>query len=203
MNRRRRNQKVAWLSKVGVLAGALLLTGTARAAGAGEDEGSSAMTLILQGVNLLILIGVIVYFAGKPIQRFFQNRHTQVKTDLDSAAGVLSEAETRLAEWESRAQRLDAEVEEIKRVARERAAGESERILSDAEASAERIRRDAEAAVAQEVARARQALREEAADLATKLASDLLEQNVGDDDQRRLVDEFVTRIETSTQGGTH
>ena len=55
----------------------------------------------------------------------------------------------------------------------------------------------------QEVARARQELRAEAAELATRLAAELLQEHVGDDDQRRLVDEFVSRVETSAGGGTH
>lgn len=187
--------------RAGWFAIALLASGSAHAAGGGEEP--DLTTLILQGVNLLILIGVLVYFARKPVQDFFRDRRSHVTTELDSAAGVLSEAEGRLAEWQGRAERLDAEVEEIKRTARERAAYERERILADAEASAERIRRDAEAAVDQEVTRARQELRAEAAELATQLAAELLQQNVGDEDQRRLVDEFVSRVETSTGGGTH
>lgn len=173
---------------------AVVVSGSARAAGGGE--GPDVMTLVWQGVNLIILIGVLVYFAREPIVNFFRSRHSQVKTDLDSAAGVLSEAEARLAEWQARADRLEAEIAEIKRVARERASAESERILADAETAAERIRNDAGAALDQEVARAREELRAEAATLATKLAADLLEAQVNDDDQQRLVDEFVARVES-------
>ncbi len=184
------------MKRVLLTAAGLFAGGTAHAA-----EGVSAMTLFLQGVNLLILIGVIVYFAGKPVRQFFADRHSQVKSDLDAASGVLTDAEARLAEWQAKADGLDAEVEEIKRVARERAETESARILADAETSAERIRADAEAAVDQEVARARGELRAEAATLATELASELLQQNVTDSDQQRLIDEFVSRVERS--GGAH
>jgi len=178
----------------------LVLSDAAHAAG-GEDV--SAMTLVWQAVNLLLLLGVLVYLTRKPIQDFFRGRHEQVKTELSAAAGVLSDAEARLAEWQARADRLESEVEDIKRAARERAEAESRRILADAEASAERIRRDAGAAVEQEVARAREELRAEAADLATRLAADLLRQHVSDNDQRKLVDEFVSRVETSADGSTH
>ncbi|NNL66078.1 MAG: ATP synthase F0 subunit B, partial [Myxococcales bacterium] len=155
-------------------------------------------------VNLILLFGVLVYFAREPISSFFRARHSQVKTDLDSAAGVLSDAEARLAEWQARADRLDAEIADIKRVAVERAGAESKRILADAEVAAERIRNDAGAAVNQEVARAREALRAEAATLATKLAAELLQSQVNEDDQRRLVDEFVARIEDDgNTGRTH
>jgi F-type H+-transporting ATPase subunit b len=173
---------------------ALLAPAVASAAAPGEG-GGDVMTLVWQGVNLIILIAVVVYFARRPVLDFFRQRHDQVREDLDAAARLLSEAEARLAEWRSRAERLDAEVERIKSEAHERAARERERIVTEAQKSAERIRHDAAAAVDREVARARDALRAEAAELATELATDLLQQNVTPDDQRRLVDEFVTRVE--------
>jgi F-type H+-transporting ATPase subunit b len=185
---------------------ALLAPAAAFAAeGGGHGGGNEAMTLFWQGVNLVILLGVLVYLARDPIRAFFAERRDTVKRDIDSAAEVLSEAERRLADWQARADRLDAEVEEIKQSARQRAAAESEHILSDAEAAAERIRNDAKAAVDQEVSRARAALRAEAGELATKLAGDLLRANVTEADQQKLVDEFVARVESSgaAERGTH
>jgi len=179
----------------------LLASSTARASGGGEGE--SAMALVWQAVNLLILFAVLVHFARKPVQEFFRGRREQVKGDLDSAASVLSDAEQRLAEWEARAARLDGEVEEIKAAARQRAEAEGERVLADAEASAERIKKDALAAVDQEVARARSELRAEAAALATQLAADLLRQNVTEADQQRLVEEFVERVESVSPGSAN
>lgn len=176
------------------------LPGSAMAAAGGDAD---VMPLFWQGVNLLLLIGALVYVGRKPIQEFFQSRHEQVKGDLDSASSVLSEAEGRLAEWQARADRLDAEVEEIKATARDRAATESVNILADAEASAERIKANAHAAMDQEIARARAELRAEAAELATKLAAELLQNNVTDADEKRLVDEFVARIEATGNGPQH
>jgi F-type H+-transporting ATPase subunit b len=171
------------------------------AAWASGEEGQSPGTLLWQAVNLVILAAVLVHFARKPVQDFFRGRREQVKSDLDSAAGVLADAEQRLVEWQARADRLEAEIAEIKAMARKRAEAEREHILADAEASASRIRADALAAVDQEVARARAELRAEAAELATRLAADLLRQHVSEADQRRLVDEFVARVESSGADG--
>ena len=55
------------------------------------------MTLFWQGVNLVILFGVLIYLTRRPIQQFFSDRRDEVKNDLDSAASVLSEAESRMA----------------------------------------------------------------------------------------------------------
>ncbi len=98
----------------------------------------------------------------------------------------------------------------LRRVARERAEQEHSQILEDARVTAERIKRDAASGVEREVERAKQALRDEAADLAVELAGKLLQEEVTDADRARLVGEFVAEIETgaetpgsSEQGGLH
>jgi len=191
---------VVALLPVAVFAGVVALVPVAAFASDGGHGGGGAMTLFWQGVNLLILLGVLVHYAREPIRRFFADRRDTVTREIDSAASVLSDAEARLAEWQARADRLEAEVEEIKEAARRRAAAESDHIRADAEAAAERIRNDAHAAIDQEVARARHALRAEAGELATRLAADLLRANVTEADQRKLVDEFVARVDGPDAG---
>jgi F-type H+-transporting ATPase subunit b len=166
-------------------------------AGHGESHGTDGMTLVWQGLNLLILIGVIVYFGRGPIRDFFAGRRREIGDNLDRAAALLGEAEAKVRDWERRMTQLDAEVGEIRRSTRERAEAESQRILADAEASAARIRSDATTAVEQEVRRARASLRAEATQLAVDLAADLLRQNVGEADRKRLVDEFIAQVESA------
>lgn len=165
--------------------------------GGGGAHGPDVMTLVWQGVNLLLLIGALVWFGRGPIRDFFAGRRREIGENLDRAAALLGEAEGKVREWERRLTRLDAEVGEIRRSARERAEAESRRILADAEASASRIRADAVAAVDQEARRARQSLRAEAAQLAIDLATDLLRQHVSDADRKRLVDEFIVQVEAA------
>jgi F-type H+-transporting ATPase subunit b len=167
--------------------------------GGGEHGGGSPFW---HAVNLLILIGVLVYFGRRPIQEFFAGRRRDIESNLQRSAAVLAEAEGRLGEWNRRMQRLDAEVEEIKTHARQRAESERQRILSDAQTAADRIRRDAGAAVEQETRRAREELRKEATKLALDLAGDLLRQRMNDQDRTRLVDEFIQKIEAPERAAT-
>jgi F-type H+-transporting ATPase subunit b len=163
------------------------------AAHASEAEGGGS--LVWHVVNLLLVIAVIVYFARTPVLRFFAERRQRIEDGIDSAQRELRAAEQRLAECQQRVARLDEELEEIRRAVRVQAENESARLLSDARATAERIRRDTLAAAEQEVRHARDVLRAETADLAVKLAADLLRAQVGDADRVRLADEFVQRVE--------
>jgi len=162
---------------------------------ASSEGGGGASELIFQAINLALILGIIVYFARKPAIAFFTDRRQQISGDLDSAAELLSEAEARNSELQRRLIDLQSEIEEIRETARRRAEEESERILAEANKSAERIQTDAAAAIAQELQRAQSALRAEAAGLALELAGRILDEQVGEGDRERLLDEFITRVE--------
>jgi F-type H+-transporting ATPase subunit b len=184
----------------------LLFAGSPAAA---SEEGKSLTEFALEVGNLLLLLGVLVYLGRKPVLNFLSERRQRIQDNLASSERLLEEAEARLAEWTQRAERLGDEVEELRRAGRERAEQERSKILEDARLTAERIKRDAASGVAREVERAKQALREEAAELAIELAGKLLQQQVTEGDRDRLVDEFVAEIEAGTAGpgrtpgGTH
>lgn len=183
----------------GLFCATLLMATTAQAAGGGGDK---TMEAVWQGVNLVLILGAIIYFGRGPITTFFSSRRAEIKSELSEAANLLSEAEQRNAELQRRLVDLNSEVEGIREAANQRADDEAERILADARATAERIRNDAKAAVAQELSRAQSKLREEAANLALEIAAQKLEANVGDGDRDRLIDEFILRVDPSSDGRT-
>ncbi len=186
-------------SLTSVLAVVLLLAGPAHAAAGGAED--PVKELLWQAFNLALLGTLIFLAARKPIRAFFAERHDQIKGEIDGASGLLSEAESRYAQWQRRLADLDAELDQVRTTARDRAQAEREKILTDAHAAADRIRADARAAVEQELRRARAELREEAADLAIELASRQLADQVNDTDRERLLDEFIDRVAGSAAGG--
>jgi len=164
-------------------------------------HGGGMRDLLFSVLNFALLIGVLIYFARKPITDFFADRRRRIQQELKAAADLQTEAEARYAKWQRRLMDLESELASIRETARERAAAERKHILADATATAERIRRDAIAAVDQELLRARAQLRREAADLALELASEALQRQVTSADQDRLLDEFVATIERAPAPG--
>jgi len=151
-----------------------------------------------QAFNLAILVGVLVWAARKPVSTFFSDRRSQIQNDLAESARLLSEAEARNSELQRRLADLGSEIEEIRETTRRRAEEESERILAEANKAAERIRSDASAAIGQELRRAQNQLRDEAASLALDAAGEILREKIADGDRDRLMDEFIVRVEPST-----
>ncbi len=186
-----------------VAATLVLLAGVAEASGDSHESGSEILKqTIYQGLNLALLLGVLIYVGRKPITKFFSNRRNGIQSELSQAAELLGQAERRNSELQRRLVDLGSEVEGIREEAGRRAEEEAERILADARATADRIRRDAQAAVAQELRRAQSTLREEAADLALEIAARKLQEQVGDADRERLVDEFILHVEAHSSEGT-
>lgn len=181
------------MKKSGLVLAAVLVAGVARAAGAAEPPGWKE--LLYQLLNFAILVGAILYFARKPLLDYLAGRRSQIKSELDSAASLLSEAEARHKEIHEKLSELQSEMDALQSQARERAEEESQRILAEAQRSAERIQSDASAAIDQELLRAQRDLRAEAAALAVDLAAEILSQQVGDADRERLLDEFISRVE--------
>lgn len=173
----------------------LLFALPASAAGGGEAHEAGWRDLIFPGLNFFLLIAVLIYFTRKPIRAFFAERRRSINTDLEQSAELQRQAEERHAKFQRRLVELERELEEIRRLGRERADAEREQILTDARDSAARIERTARSAIDQELRRAREKLRDEASDLAVELAAGLLGERVTDQDRDRLVDEFIARVE--------
>jgi F-type H+-transporting ATPase subunit b len=194
---------VRWHLGVAIVAVALVLfAGVAVAAGDSHESGESVLKLLIyQSFNLALLLGVLIYFGRKPVSEFFSTRRSGIQSELSEAADLLAQAEQRNSELQRRLVDLGSEIEGIQEEAGRRAEEEAERILADARATADRIRRDAQAAVAQELRRAQSELREEAADLALEIAAQKLNEQVGEADRDRLVDEFILRVEANAGEG--
>lgn len=169
----------------------VFLAGPAHAAGDAHGGGG----LLWPTLNFALLVGVLIYFARKPVLAYLADRRNTISTNIESAAQLLAEAERRLADWSQKAANLDREVSSIREETRHAAEAERDRILADARATAERIRQSASAVAERELHHAREKLRQEAADLAVELATRILREHVSDGDRTRLVDEFIERIE--------
>ena len=168
-------------------------------AGAAGDggEGDPWWTFGWEVFNLFALIALIVYYVRAPIVSYFADRRERIREELKSAAQVLADAEARLAEWQARMNELDSELEKIRTMERRRIERERDKILEDARLAAQRIEREAGIAVDREMRRGQEELRQEAAERAFAMAESLLRERVGAEDQARLFDEFIARVESA------
>lgn len=187
-----------WTRTSSILAGvaALLLPALACAAEHGEAEaGNPWMSLLFKFVNFGILAGALFYFLRKTVSQGLVDRQEKVRLALAEARDAKAAAEAKYREYNEKVARLEEEVKAIHEEFRAEGERQRERIVREAHAAAENIRKQAESAGTNEVKRATDELRGELADMAVRLAEEILTQAYTAQDQKKAVQETIENIE--------
>lgn len=175
---------------------------TASAAGGGghheADLTSQLILLVCAVINFAIFLWAINRAAGSPVRDFLSSRRSEVSEAIEAAGKAKAEAEALKAEYEQKVAKLADTKSELVADIKAIAMTERERTLSAANEAAERMRRDAELTAESDLHRARRELREEAAVLATELASKMISEQLDDGARRRLLAEFISKVGASS-----
>lgn len=145
--------------------------------------------------NFLILVTILWYFGRGPLKEHLVQRRAALAEAIAEADRQRLEAEDRHQEYQEKLERIGEELAALKRAMQEEAEREKERILAAAQEESARIKNEAEFTARQELSKARAALREEAAALTVELAEKLLRQVITDQDQERILREYLERVE--------
>ena len=181
-------------SLAGRLPAALPLTLLAQHAEEHAEKFLGLSLWIWQLANLILFLGVLLYFVARPMAAMFRQRQLDVEKRLAEAKALREESARLGAQVKERMSRLDSEIAEIR--ARGHAEGETEQaaLVERADREVERVRKEAEEEIGRRLAAAKQELRKTAADLTAGVARDVLSAQITDDDRRRLLDESVGRL---------
>ena len=152
---------------------------------------------IWQLANLVLFIGVLVYFVARPLADAFRNRQLAVEARLKEARERRAEAARFESEMQERMQALEREVSEIREQGR--AEGEIARAALEerAKEEAERIRINSEEEIERRVAAAKSELRREAAKLMAAAAGEIVSREITEEDRHRLLTESVSRLKAA------
>ncbi|MBI5440785.1 MAG: ATP synthase F0 subunit B [Deltaproteobacteria bacterium] len=161
----------------------------------GESAGTAWLGLLWKLVNFGILAGMLFYFLRKTVTQGLADRQSNLRQALAEARDAKGAAEAKHREFSDKVARLEEEVKAIQEEFRAEGERQRERILRDAHAAAENIRSQAETAGANEVKRVTDELRAELADVAVRIAEDILNQAYTAQDQKKAVQETIDNIE--------
>jgi F-type H+-transporting ATPase subunit b len=113
---------------------------------------------------------------------------------LDDLEKQKADAEKQLSEYKAKLARLDKEIGKI--VAEYIKDGEAAKakILEEAKVAAEKLQAQAKKNIEHEFQKARQALKEEMSEQAVSMAEALIKKHIKDEDQERILDEYLTKV---------
>src|SRR5579884_2439491 len=161
--------------------------------------GINPWLLLAQIINFGILYWILSRFVFPALMRTMDERAARIREGVENAARADISLKQANQQAESIIQEARRQSQQI--IAEGTAAGERVRaqIEDEAHARADEIARQGQQRIAQEEAQARNALRQQVADLAISAAGYVIGESLDGQKQRRLVEEFITRSETTTE----
>jgi F0F1-type ATP synthase membrane subunit b/b' len=183
---------------------ALLVLGGASAAfaggGGGDHSGLPIKEIALHAVNLVVLLGVLGYFARGKIGPALEARRMQIAHDIEAAGKAEAEAKAQIDAIHHKLAGFEAELAALRAEAERGAADEHAAVVRKAQDEATALRKSAARSIADEVERARASLRAEAAKAAVALATRAVVDQINDQDHQRLDHEFLGAVSGGAQG---
>lgn len=175
----------------------LLGAGMAFASSGGEHgEGGFDKTadFIYRIINFTILAGALFFLLRKPVKKAFGDRTQRIQEQLADLEKQKEEAEKKYAEYKGKLALLEQETAKI--IASYIAEGEAVKaqIIDEARKMAEKMREQAKVAIQQEFEKAKAQLQAEIVNEAVIAAEKLIKKEINDEDQDRLVDEYVAKV---------
>lgn len=147
---------------------------------------------IWPAVNLLLLFIVLKIFLFKPVNKIMDERTRSIQNDIDSAKKSREEAEALKQKYADDLSNAKEEARRIIMKAQDDAAAEKAVLMERSKEDADKLVADANKAIENERRRVLQQAQSQIADLAIEAASKIIGENVDDEKNRRIVDEFLS-----------
>jgi len=145
-------------------------------------------------INLIIIIGVLIYFGGKFLGKTLSTRRDAIAAAITEAEQRKQEAVKALAEQQQKLAQAQAEAKQILVEAETMAQRSRQDIIAQAQADVERLRATAAQDLSSQETRVIRELRQRVAALAIARTESELPQRLNDEVQRRLVDASITML---------
>ena len=183
---------------IGVLSVLLLLSlGAGSALGASGGEGGSkgwVATDTWRVMNFVVLVVALFFVLRKPISQALSSRIKDIREQLASLEAQKAEAEKQLAQYNEKLSQLEGEAEKIVEGYIKQGNEAKAKILKEAQATAEKLQVQARRNIEHEFKRAKEQLRDEVVEAALVKAEGLIREKISDNDQDRLVDEYLEKV---------
>ena len=166
----------------------------------GEEGGQNV--ILWKWANFAILAAALGYIIVKQAGPYFATRSSEIRKGIEDAKQISADAEKRAAAMDAKLANLGAEVEALRKSAREEAAMEGDRMRQETQRELAKIQANAGHDIASALKSAKIELKSYSGQLAIELARDKVRRRMTAADQDALVRGFVAdlgRQEGTTQ----
>ena len=161
------------------------------------DKGATHFSVpdyIWLSVNLTLFLYLLQRYVGRPVAAFLDTRGEGIAQELQNAKEQLAGAEKMREEVARRLDELEGEMRELKERAEREGEAEAAKIAEQAREEEERFLRRVEEELSRREAETKTRLAEDTAELTARLARELLQQEMTDEDRRRVLDRSLAAM---------
>jgi F-type H+-transporting ATPase subunit b len=159
------------------------------------DLGTAVWTLLI----FIVLLLILGKWAWGPILAGLKKREDHIRQSITDAEKARADAEKSLAEYKSQLARAKEEAAAIITQGRNDAVQLAEQLKQQAQTDARALTQRAEQDIAGAKDQALKEIFDQTADLATKIAGQIISKNLNPEDHRNLVQQSLNKL----QNGTH
>lgn len=157
-------------------------------------EGGAAFNggdIIFQLVMFIILLALVKKFAWGPLMGIMKEREQLIANEISDAEASRAEASKLLEEQRELLKTSRSEAGQLIENAKKQGEVQREDIITAARTEAERLKESAKREIVQEKEKAVAALREQVASLSVLIASKVIEKELSEADQEKLINEYL------------
>ena len=151
-------------------------------------------TFLVQLFAFIILIIVVTKFAYKPVRKYLDKRSELLTNERKEAEELNLKAKENLYESEKKLADIRKDASKIIEDAKEKGKVEKEKLLKEATLEANKVKENAYKAIEEEKAKAAKDIKENIVDVAFSMSSKILEREVNEEDNKKIVDSFVDKL---------
>ncbi|WP_008309363.1 F0F1 ATP synthase subunit B [Leptolyngbya sp. PCC 6406] len=145
-------------------------------------------------INLVIVIGVLIYFGKKFLGSTLTSRRVRIEEAIQDAEARKKKASSALAEQQQNLAQAKAKAEQILAEAQENAAKAREALLAQAKVDVERLQASAAQDLSSQQERVLRELRQQVTEMAIARAKEQLPGRLNQDIQHRLIDQSIAML---------
>jgi len=164
--------------------------GSAEAAHASFNTGD----VVFQLVMFLILLALLKKFAWGPLMGIMKQREDHIANEISAAEQSRVESKKLLEEQRELLKQARSEAQGLIENAKKQGDVQREEIISTARAEANRLKESAKLEIEQQKEKAVTAIREQVASLSVLIASKVIEKELNEKDQEKLINEYIQQI---------
>jgi len=172
------------------MAGVALASGDAE----GGHEGNKWIDLGKKTFNFVVLIGLLYWLLAAKMKEFFTGRRAEIKETLEKSVEKKAEAEKKHREYSEKLDKASLEIDGIFEMIKAQGVTEKQKIIEDAEKTAKKMKEDAQARIEQELKKAADQLKAQAAQASVQMAEEILKRSITAQDHETMVKEYMGKV---------